>query len=59
MDLLHQYHSVFQEPNVLPPTHDIDHQIELQPGSKPIQVRPYKYPHFQKAEIERLVNEML
>ena len=45
-DLLHQHTSVFQEPTALPPPRAIDHQIELQPGSKPVHVRPYKYPHF-------------
>ena len=59
MDLLQQYNSVFHEPIELPPIHAIDHHIKLQPRSKPVHVRPYKYPHFQKAEIERLVNEML
>ena len=59
MDLLQQYNSVFHEPIELPPIRAIDHQIELQPRSKPVHVRPYKYPHFQNAEIERLVNEML
>ena len=57
--LVGRFASVFQTPQGLPPRRDITHQIELQPGSKPIHVRPYKYPHFQKAEIERLVSEML
>ena len=38
---------------------DTEHQIDLLLGSKPVHVRPYRYPHFQKAEIERLVTEML
>nr|KYP38544.1 Transposon Ty3-I Gag-Pol polyprotein [Cajanus cajan] len=50
---------VFSEPHCLPPPREINHQINLVPDSKPVHVRPYKYPHFQKAEIERLVAEML
>ena len=36
-----------------------NHGINLIEGVGPIRVRPYKYPHFQKNEIERLVKEML
>jgi len=31
----------------------------LEPGAKPVNVRPYRYPHYEKGEIERLVDEML
>lgn len=37
---------------------DVDHQIPLEPGAKPVTVRPYRYPQFQKGEIERLVKKM-
>lgn len=36
-----------------------DHKIELREDSKPTYVRPYRYPYYQKAEIERLVADML
>ena len=57
--LLKQFASIFQEPQGIPPVRDTEHQIDLLLGSKPVHVRPYRYPHFQKAEIERLVTEML
>lgn len=33
--------------------------IPLKEGSNPVSVRPYRYPQFQKNEIERLVADML
>ncbi|XP_037497049.1 uncharacterized protein LOC119371287 [Jatropha curcas] len=43
----------------LPPRRSTDHRIALQPGQGPISVKPYKYGHIQKDEIERLVHDML
>ncbi|XP_019263582.1 PREDICTED: uncharacterized protein LOC109241311 [Nicotiana attenuata] len=58
--LLHQYHLVFAEPTSLPPQRGaFDHRIPLQPGSKPVNVRPYRYSSIKKDIIEQLVNEML
>ncbi|XP_052111623.1 uncharacterized protein LOC127742995 [Arachis duranensis] len=57
--LLSEYQEVFKEPETLPPPREIEHQIHLQPGADPVNVRPYRYPHYQKEEIERLVEEML
>lgn len=31
----------------------------MKEGSNPVSVRPYRYPEFQKDEIEKLVREML
>ena len=36
-----------------------DHHIPLEPGVRPVNVRPYRYPRIQKNEIERAVKEML
>jgi len=38
---------------------EIDHHINLKEGTEPINVRPYKYAYFQKAEIEKQVHDML
>jgi hypothetical protein len=57
--ILKDYTEVFKEPTTLPPPRDIDHHINLKEGTEPINVRPYRYAHFQKTEIEKQVNEML
>ena len=43
----------------LPPTHAMDYSIPLKDGTEPINVRPYKSSHFQKAKIEKKVHDML
>ena len=57
--LLMQYKSVFSIPQCLPPFHSTDHRIHLQPGSSPVNVCPYHYPHFQKDAMEKIVQELL
>ncbi|XP_062119217.1 uncharacterized protein LOC133832962 [Humulus lupulus] len=57
--ILTQYADVFNEPKELPPYRNVDHRIFLQPGSPPVNVRPYRYPYFQKDVIEKLVKEMM
>lgn len=57
--LLSKYQGVFETPKALPPSRLCDHRIQLQPNSGPIKVRPYRYPHSQKTEIEKMVNQML
>ena len=50
---------MFETPKGLPPIHDHDHAIHLILGSVPPNIRPYRYPYFQKSEIERMIAEML
>ncbi|XP_042008927.1 uncharacterized protein LOC121757445 [Salvia splendens] len=57
--VLDEFGSVFRVPTGMPPVRPYDHRIHLLPGSKPVNVRPYRYPYFQKNEIERQVREML
>lgn len=57
--LLQEFQGVFEEATGLPPTRSYDHKISLQEGAQPICVRPYRYPFYQKEEIERHVKDML
>lgn len=57
--LLAQYAEVFAVPIGLPPQRPHDHRIPLLADHQPVNVRPYRYPHYQKAEIERMVQEFL
>ncbi|XP_017436729.1 uncharacterized protein LOC108343145 [Vigna angularis] len=57
--LLSQYRGVFTEPAGLPPDRGMVHHIPLKEGIDPINVRPYRYLHVMKGEIEQQVVEML
>ncbi len=46
-------------PKGLPPKRDHAHAIQLVPMSQPTNIRPYRYPHIQKSELEEIVEEML
>ncbi|GJR44098.1 hypothetical protein Tco_1312201 [Tanacetum coccineum] len=59
VQLLTRFEALFQVPTGLPPHRTIDHRIHLYPNTKSVNVRPYRYPHYQKEEMEKLVNEML
>lgn len=57
--ILYKYQRVFDIPIGLPLARICDHRITLQPNSGPVKVRPYRYPHSQKTEIEKMVEQML
>lgn len=57
--LILQYAAIFDEPKSLPPTRTHDHKIPLKPNTQPTNSRPYRYPHIQKSEIEKIVTELL
>ncbi|WVZ49241.1 hypothetical protein U9M48_000615 [Paspalum notatum var. saurae] len=48
-----------REPAGLLPQHAINHRIRLQPGIDAVAVRPYRYAHIQKDELEHQCMEML
>jgi hypothetical protein len=53
-ELVEGYSDVFKEPKGLPPSRSCDHNITLKDEAKPTCVRPYRYPYYQKEEIEKL-----
>lgn len=57
--LLHRCENMFYSPVKLPSKCEINHKILPPEGQKPIIIRPYKYGHAQKEEIEKLVMEIL
>jgi hypothetical protein len=57
--LITNYQNLFDEPTHLPPPRQTDHQIPLNHAADPINVRPYRYPQFQKREIEAQIEDML
>ena len=57
--LLEDFAAVFKEPKGLPPCRGHEHQIVLKPGTQPICQRPYRYPFYQKSEIENIVTDLL
>ena len=56
--LLAEYKNLFIESTQLQPRRSHDHKFLLE-GTQAINVRPYRYPAFQKDIIEKLVGEML
>ncbi|XP_042028869.1 uncharacterized protein LOC121775856 [Salvia splendens] len=59
LQLLTAFPSITDSIGGLPPSRSVDHQIPLLPGTEPVLVRPYRYNHAQKDEMEKLVAEML
>lgn len=57
--LLDSFEDVFTKPQGLPPKRLQDHAIHLAPTTEPVNVKPYRYPYFQKQVMEQLVDEML
>ncbi|PNX88864.1 hypothetical protein L195_g044978, partial [Trifolium pratense] len=58
-NILQQFQQVFKDTIQLPPERSQVHHIKLFPTQGAINVRPYRYPHHQKEEIERQVTELL
>ena len=54
-----EFASIFDTPIGLPPCRGHEHHILLKEGIALICERTYKYPHFQKTEIEKIVTKLL
>jgi hypothetical protein len=59
VELLGKFEDVFNLPSGLPPVREHDHSIVLKQGAAIPNIRPYRYPYYQKNEIEKIVKEML
>ncbi|KAA0058177.1 ty3-gypsy retroelement transposase [Cucumis melo var. makuwa] len=57
--VLSKYQDVFDWPEELPQKRRIEHHIHLKAGADPVNVSSYRYGLQQKAEMEKLVDEML
>jgi hypothetical protein len=57
--VLEDFAEIFQEPSTLPLQRSCDHAIPLQPGTQPVNVKPYRYSPAQKDEIEKQIKQML
>ena len=57
--LLVEFGDICKVPARLPPPREHDHAINLKEGAAIPHVRPYRYPHFQKNETKKIIDEML
>jgi hypothetical protein len=57
--LVQEYPDVFlEELPCMPPDHDIEFLIELQPGTPPISKRPYRMPINELVELKKQIAEL-
>lgn len=59
MTILDKYSTIFSIPQTLPPSRAHDHQIHLNPTAAPVNIKPYRYPHYQKEAMAKIIAEML
>jgi hypothetical protein len=57
--VINEFAAVFNMPSGLPPIREHDHAILLKPDANIPNLRPYRYPSYQKNEIEKIVKEMM
>jgi Reverse transcriptase (RNA-dependent DNA polymerase) len=59
LEVLDQYTPVFENQTMLPPKMPIDHAFPLIPNARAVNLRPYRYSHFQKLELDKVIEELL
>lgn len=57
--LLEDFGTLFEDLKGLPPNRSHDHAIRLNKGSNPPNIRPYRYPHYQKMILSELSRKCL
>lgn len=57
--LLDDFQDLFTEPHGLPPRRSFSHRIRLEAGTDAVAIRPYRYAHIQKHELERQCADLL
>ncbi|CAJ2637385.1 unnamed protein product [Trifolium pratense] len=57
--VINEFATIFNMPSRLPPIREHDHAILLKPDANIPNLRPYRYPYYQKNEIEKIVKEMM
>ena len=58
--LIQKLEKVVQDlPMKMPPNREIEHTIEVKAGSDPVNLKPHHYPHHQKTELEKIIQDLL
>nr|GEV19578.1 Ty3/gypsy retrotransposon protein [Tanacetum cinerariifolium] len=57
--LLTKFQTLFEPPHTLPLPRPHDHHIPFAPNTNPINIKPYRYPHYQKEIMTSLIKDML
>ncbi|KAL4580133.1 hypothetical protein LXL04_016314 [Taraxacum kok-saghyz] len=58
-NLLQSFTHLFTPPQSLPSSRAQDHHIPTLPTAAPVNVKPYRYPHYQKEIMTNLIKDML
>lgn len=57
--VLDHFTNIFHKPNSLPPTRPISHHIHFLPNLVLVNIKPYRYPHYQKTKLEQQIASTL
>ena len=51
--IIDNFANIFAKPHQLPPIRTITHHMHILPNTFPMNVKPYWYPYYQKAKLEK------